>query len=217
MQKCDFPHRKLGLPESGDGREVRGSVNAFSLFLQLHFSFYSLYYHHEDNHLNHLPCNHHFHGQAFRPADVQEQQNRRETDCLPWCFHYKGYIHPGEHIAPCHVFMHDAYYDCGPSCACPSQWFSPCCLSSNNNKTQKALLENSPPLCPCRGTFPETSQKPHSSCLFLLGVIGKSCLDEKRGYHQNYFSITKPTIKYLVTNQKRGVTLSFFGKHHRRL
>ena len=131
MQKCDFPHRKLGLPESGHGREVRGSVDAFSLFLQLHLFLYSSYYHHEDNHLNHLHCNHHFHGQAFRPADVQEQQNRRETDCLPSRFHCKGYTHPEAHNIPFHIFIHDDHYDYGPSCACPSQLFSPCCLSTS--------------------------------------------------------------------------------------
>ena len=34
-------------------------------------------------------------------------------------------------------------------------------------------------------------------------------MTKKNGYHQKYFSLTKPTIKYLVTNQKREVTLSF--------
>ena len=89
------------------------------------------YHHHEDNRLNHLPCHHHSHEQAFRPADVQEQQNRGETDCLPSRFHCKGYTHPEAHNVPFHIFMHDDHYDYGPSCARPSQLFSPCCLSTS--------------------------------------------------------------------------------------
>ena len=63
-----------------------------------------------------------------------------------------------------------------------------------------------------RGTFPKTSQKPHSSCIFLLGVIGASYLDEKKRLSSKILQPNQTNHKIFGYKPKERGDIVFFWK-----
>ena len=87
------------------------------------------------------------------------------------------------------------------SCMWSSQCFSP-----------KRLCWRTPHPPAPRGTFPKTSQKPHSSCIFLLGVIGASYLDEKKRLSSKILQPNQTNHKIFGYKPKERGDIVFFWK-----